>query len=187
VLLDKLGVDSASFCGLSLGGMVGLWLASHYPQRIDRLVVLCALPRLEPASQYSDRAIAVRASGLPAIAADVVPRWFTPAFVERHPATIGRFIDELAGFSAEGYASCCDAIATCDLRDQIRRIDAPTLLVAGAGDSLVTPAKTVLFGASFRDARVAVVPDAGHVVNVEQPDIVCRLVLEHLNERVGDA
>ena len=123
-LLDALGVESASFCGLSLGGMVGLWLASHHPQRIDRLIAMCALARLEPASRYSDRALAVRADGLAPIAGDVVSRWFTPAFVERDPTTVARFTQELAGLPAEGYASCCEALASCDLRDRIHRIDA---------------------------------------------------------------
>jgi 3-oxoadipate enol-lactonase len=185
-LLDDLGVDSASFCGLSLGGMVGLWLASHHPQRIDRLIVMCALARLEPVSRYRDRALAVRAGGLEPIAAGIVSHWFTPAFVERNPDAVERFSRELAGMPAEGYASCCDAIVACDLRDRISRIDAPTLLIAGADDPIVRPEAAVLFGASFRDASVAVVQNAAHLVNVEQPDIVCRLVREHLAEQRGD-
>jgi 3-oxoadipate enol-lactonase len=185
-LLDHLNVQSASFCGLSLGGMVGLWLASHHPQRIDRLIVMCALARLEPVSRYSERAIAVRAGGLESIAGDVVSRWFTPAFVEREPATVERYTHELAGLSAEGYASCCDAIVACDLRDRIHRIDAPTLLIAGADDPVVRPSAAVLFGASFRDAAVAVVPEAAHLVNIEQADIVSSLVLEHLTEQRGE-
>lgn len=185
-LLDHLGVRSASFCGLSLGGMVGLWLASHHPQRIDRLIVMCALARLEQVGRYSDRALAVRAEGLGPIAGEVVSRWFTPSFVDRDPTTVGRMRRELAGLSAEGYASCCEALASCDLRDRIQRIDAPTMLIAGADDPIVRPAAAVLFGASFRDASVAVVPDAAHLVNVEQPDIVSRLVLEHLAEQRGE-
>jgi 3-oxoadipate enol-lactonase len=185
-LLDDLGVESASFCGLSLGGMVGLWLAAHHPQRIDRLIVMCALARLEPVSRYRERALAVRSGGLESIAAGVVSHWFTPAFVAEQPAAVRRFTEELAGQSAEGYAGCCDAIVACDLRDRIRRIDAPTLLIAGADDPIVRPAAAVLFGASFRDAIVAVVPDAAHLVNVEQPDIVSRLVLEHMAEQRGE-
>ena len=70
---------------------------------------------------------------------------------------------------AEGYASCCEALAACDLRTDIRRIDAPTLLIAGAEDPIVPAASAVMFGASFREATVAVVPDAAHLANVEQP------------------
>lgn len=185
-LLDSLGVDSVSFCGLSLGGMVGLWLAAHHPKRIERLVAMCALARLEPVSRYADRASAVRERGLGPIADDVVSRWFTPGFAESHPSTVNDYIATLAALSAEGYASCCDAIATCDLRGDIRRIDAPTLLVAGAEDPVVSPESAVLFGASFSEATVAVVPDAAHLVNVEQPGLVNRLVLEHMAGRTGE-
>ncbi len=184
-MLDTVGAATVSFCGLSLGGLVGLWLASHHPQRIDRLVVMCALARLEPVSRYADRALAARSNGMASIAADVVSRWFTPRFVEHHRALVDAFTATLAGLSSEGYASCCEAIASTDLRRNISRIDAPTLLIAGADDPIVTPAAAVMFGPSFREASVAVVPDAAHLVNVEQPDIVNQLVLEHLTEGMG--
>jgi 3-oxoadipate enol-lactonase len=186
-LLDKLGVESVSFCGISLGGMVGLWLAAHHPGRINRLVVMCALSRLQPAERYIERAAAVRANGIEPIAATVVARWFTPRFGEEHPATLELFAETLAGMTSEGYASCCEAVASCDLRTAIHSIAAPTLLVAGADDPFVPAASAVMFGASFRDASVAVVPNAGHLVNVEQPEMVNRLVLEHLMESDGGA
>jgi 3-oxoadipate enol-lactonase / 4-carboxymuconolactone decarboxylase len=179
-LLDTLGVESASFCGLSLGGLVGLWLAAHHPERISRLVVMSVLPRLQPAGRYVERAAAVRASGIGPIASEVVARWFTEHFAEEHPATIQRFVDALAGMNAEGYASCCDAIATCDLRTDIHKIDARTLIIAGEEDPIVPLSSVVMFGASFRDASVAAVTDAAHLVNAERPDIVNRLVREHL-------
>ncbi|MGA7988737.1 MAG: 3-oxoadipate enol-lactonase [Candidatus Dormiibacterota bacterium] len=184
-MLDGLGVATVSFCGLSLGGMVGLWLASHHAQRIERLVVMCALARLEPVGRYADRAVAVRSNGMASIATDVVSRWFTPGFIERNPALVGAFTATFAGLSAEGYAGCCEALAGADLRRSISRIDAPTLLIAGADDPIVTPAAAVMFGSSFREATVAVVPEAAHLANVEQPDVVNRLVLEHLAEGMG--
>jgi 3-oxoadipate enol-lactonase len=184
-LLDKLAVGSASFCGLSLGGMVGLWLAAHHPERINRVVAMCALSRLEPASRYLERAAAVRATGIGPIAGSVVARWFTERFAAQHPATISGFTQALAAMSAEGYGGCCEALATCDLRTDIQRIAAPTLIIAGAEDPIVPAASAVMFSASFRDGNVAVVPDAAHLVSVEQPEIVNRLVLEHLSDSDG--
>jgi 3-oxoadipate enol-lactonase len=186
-LLDKLGAESVSFCGISLGGMVGLWLAAHHRERIRSLVVMCALARLQPAERYIERAAAVRAHGIEPIASSVVARWFTPRFAEEHPGTVERFTDSLAGMNAEGYASCCEAIASCDLRTVIHRINARTLLIAGAEDPFVPASSAVMFGASFHDASVAVVPNAAHLVNVEQPEMVTRLVLEHLIESEGGA
>ena len=185
LLLDRLGIASASFCGLSLGGMIGLWLAAHHPARVDRLVVMCALPRLEPPSRYAERAAAVRGGGIEPIAEGVVSRWFTEGFARRRPAVVRTYRETLAGMSAEGYASCCDALASCDLRGAVACIGAPTLVLAGAEDPFVPPPSAVTFGASLRDARVAVVPDAAHLVNVEQPDLVNRLVREHLSDGFG--
>jgi pimeloyl-ACP methyl ester carboxylesterase len=119
------------------------------------------------------------------IAADVVGRWFTPGFAEHNRTRVDGFTTTLAGLSAEGYAGCCEALASADLRRNISRIDAPTLLIAGAEDPIVAPAAAVMFGSSFREATVAVVADAAHLANVEQPDIVNRVVLEHLAEGIG--
>ena len=185
LLLDSLGLTSVYFCGLSLGGIVGLWLAAHHPERVERLVVMCALARLEPASRYAERAAAVRAGGMEPIASGVVSRWFTERFARSHPTAVRGFRETLAGMAAEGYASCCDALASCDLRGVVPRIEAPTLVLAGAEDSFVPPASAVTFGASLCDARVAVIPDAAHLVNVEQPDLVNRLVREHLSAGHG--
>lgn len=182
-LLDTLGAGAVSFCGLSLGGMVGLWLAAHHPERIDRLVVMSALARLEPAARYTERAATVRAGGIAPIATDVVRRWFSEGYAQHHPATLHRFGAELQALPAEGYAACCEALAACDLRTDIRRIEAPTLLVAGAEDPIVRPGAAVLFGNSFREASVAVVSGAGHLVNVERPDVVNGLIADHLAQR----
>jgi 3-oxoadipate enol-lactonase len=184
-LIDGLRLESVAFCGVSLGGMVGLWLAAHHPSRISALVAMAALSRLQPADRYLERAAAVRAEGIAPLASGVVARWFTPRFAQEHPATLKRFTDALVDMNAEGYASCCEAVASCDLRTDIRRINARTLIIAGAEDPFVPASSAVMFGASFHDASVAVVDGAAHLVNVEQPDIVNRLVLDHLSEADG--
>jgi 3-oxoadipate enol-lactonase len=185
MLLDALGIESASFCGVSLGGMVGLWLAAHHPKRIRKLVVMSTLARLQPSSRYLERAAAVRAQGMGPIASSVVARWFTERFAREHPEVIQRFVDQFTAMNPEGYAGCCEALADCDLRADIQEIPAPTLVVAGADDPIVPASSAVLFAASFRDAEVAVVPDAAHLENVERPDIVNRLVYEHLSDADG--
>lgn len=184
-LIDKLGARTVSFCGVSLGGMVGLWLAANHPDRISSLVVMATLSRLQPAATLTERAAAVRAHGIGSVADGVVARWFTDRFAREHPKTLRGYVEALTAMDAEGYAACCEALAACDLRTAIHRVDAPTLIIAGAEDPVVPTASAVLFGASFRDAETAVVPHAAHLMNVEQPDIVNRLVLEHLAMRQG--
>src|SRR5438132_13999099 len=125
-LLDRLGLERVSFCGLSLGGMVGLWLAANAPQRIDRLVVCCSAARMPRPDDYPARAGLVRQQGMTAIADGVIGRWFTPAFVARRPDVVARIKALLLATPSEGYAATCEALAAMDLRDELRRIAAPT-------------------------------------------------------------
>ncbi|HSF26120.1 MAG TPA: alpha/beta fold hydrolase, partial [Actinomycetes bacterium] len=180
-LLDDLGTARASYAGLSLGGMVGMWLAAHAPARVNRLALLCTAALLGPASGWVDRAATVRTQGTRAIAEAVVARWFTPDWAGAHPDVVRRHAAMLGTTPVEGYAGCCEAIASMDLRADLAAITAPTLVVAGA-DDLATPiahAEAILAG--IDGARLAVVDSAAHLANVEQPDTVTALLLEHLD------
>jgi 3-oxoadipate enol-lactonase len=178
-LLDSLGVDRASFCGLSLGGMVGMWLAAHAPERIDRLVVLCTSAKL-PREPWLERARLVRAEGTEAVADVVVGRWFTPAFAARRPELVAKMRAMVAGTPAEGYASCCDAIAAMDLRDDLRAVRAPTLILAAADDPAIPPEHSAAIAERIDDARFAILQDAAHLPTIEQGELVTEHILEHL-------
>lgn len=178
-LLDDLGVQTVSYAGLSLGGMVGMWLGSHAPHRLDRLALLCTSALLGPAQGWLDRAAAVRAGGTVAVAGPVVARWFTTGFAAAHPQVVAEYTAMLTGIPAAGYAACCEAIAAMDLRADLPRIKAPTLVIAGAEDC-ATPvghAEAIAEGVPY--ARLRMVRDAAHLANVEQPERVTRLLLDH--------
>jgi 3-oxoadipate enol-lactonase/4-carboxymuconolactone decarboxylase len=179
-LLDELELERVSFAGLSLGGMVGMWLAAHAPERVERLALLCTSAHFEDPGPWTDRAARVRADGTAAIAQELVARWFTPAFPARAPQTVARVVGVLAATSDEGYAGCCDALAAMDLRGRLGAITAPTLIVAGAEDPATPAAHTEALAAAIGGARLEVVAGAAHLANVEQPERVTRLLLDHL-------
>jgi 3-oxoadipate enol-lactonase len=179
-LLDALGVERASVCGLSLGGMVGMWLGAHAPERVERLALLCTSSRMDP-EIWRGRAAAVRAMGTISIAEAVVARWFTPAFAAREPAVVARMHTMVASVSDEGYASCCAAIEHMDLDPDLARIAAPTLVVAGEDDPATPPEHGARIAEGIPGARLAVVPDAAHLASWEQAEAVSRLVLDHLD------
>lgn len=179
-LLDRLGVLRAHLCGLSIGGMIGLWLAEQAPERVDRLVLCCASARLEPSEAWTARAATVRAGGTEAVADAVVGRWFTPPYAASHPDLVVRMRAMIAATPAEGYASCCEAIAGMDLRPGLASVRAPTLLIAAADDPAIPPDHSERIAASIDGARVVIVPDAAHMPNVEQPDRVTAAILDHL-------
>ena len=179
-LLDDLGVERFSFCGLSLGGMAGMWIASHVPARVDRLALCCTSAYMPPAVGWLDRAGTVRASGMTAVADAVVARWFTPDFAAASPAVMTWARDMLLATPPEGYAGCCEAIAAMDLRPLLPAITAPTLVLVGEQDpSAPLPHAEVIAG-GIRDAQLVVVPGASHLATAQEPDLCGQLLLDHL-------
>jgi 3-oxoadipate enol-lactonase len=184
-LLDALELERVSFCGLSLGGMVGMALALRASERLDRLVLCCTAAYLGPAEGWHERARVVRARGTSAIAEAVVGRWFTERFREESAATVARFREMLAAIPAEGYAACCEAIASWDARSDVIAIRAPTLVISGA-DDVATPVDDGAFLAeSIPGAELTVLPECAHLANVEQPTLFARTLLDHLRALAG--
>jgi 3-oxoadipate enol-lactonase len=179
-LLDRLALERVSFCGLSLGGMVGLWLAANAPARVDRIVVCCSAARMMRPDDFAARARMVREHGMEAIADAVIGRWFTPAFSARHPDTVARIRATLLSTPREGYAGGCEAIAQMDLRDDLPRIEAPTLVIAAEQDKSTPPELSRQIAQRIPGAEVVVIPDAAHIANVEQPEAVAKLILDHV-------
>jgi 3-oxoadipate enol-lactonase len=179
-LLDHLEIERAHLAGLSLGGMTGMWLGIHAPERLDRLVLLCTSAKLGPPETWSDRAQLVREEGTAAVAEAGVGRWLTEGFRHDNPDIAGELEAMIAAQPDEGYAACCGVIEHMDLTGDLPRITAPTLVIAGAQDPATPPAHAERIAAGIPDARVAVLDPGAHLVNVEQPEAVTRLILEHL-------
>jgi len=180
-LLDEFGVGTARYCGLSLGGMVGMWLAASAPDRIETLALCCTSAYLQPLQLWVDRAAAVRSGGLAAISAQVVGRWFTPSYQAAHPATVARFVTTMErDVAAEGYAGCCDAIAAMDLRPLLGAVTAPTLVIAGAEDPATPPWHGAAIASAIPGARLRVIRGAAHLANVSSAAEVTAALLAHL-------
>ncbi len=148
-LLDAGGVGRARYCGISLGGMVGIWLASRAPERIAALGLCCTSAYLPPASRWTGRAALVRSEGMGPVAGLAAGRWFTAAFQRREPAVVAAIVGAIRDVDPAGYAGCCEAIGAMDQRGSLRSITAPTLVIAGAED----PAPPPWHGAGSRRGR----------------------------------
>jgi 3-oxoadipate enol-lactonase len=179
-LLDRLGIERASFCGLSVGGMTGMWLAAESPERVERLVLLCTSALLVPKSVWDERIATATEQGMTALVDGVIERWFTPAFRSENPATVEKMATTLRETDPEGYAGCCAAIRDMDLRDRLPSIKAPTLVVSGAEDPATPPEHGRLIRDAIPGARFEVVPGAAHIANVERPEEITQLILTHL-------
>lgn len=174
-LLDELGIERASYCGLSLGGAVGMWLGANAPERVDHLVLAGTSAYFGPPERWVERAALVRAEGTEPIADATMGRWFTAAFGGNGP-----FREALVAIPREGYAACCDALRDWDFRADLGSIGAPTLVVVGSDDPATPPSDSQTIADGIAGARLTVVPGAAHLLNVEQPEAFDRALLAHL-------
>jgi 3-oxoadipate enol-lactonase len=179
-LLGRHQVGRVVYAGVSLGGMVGMWLAAAAPDRIAGLALCCTSAWLPPASMWTDRAAAVRAAGTGSIAAALVSRWFTRAFDAAEPAVPAQLAAGLAAIRPEGYAGCCEAIAEMDLRPRLAAITAPTLVIAGDQDPATPPGHAAVIAAGIPGARLTVIRGASHLAAASDAAQVAARLAAHL-------
>jgi 3-oxoadipate enol-lactonase len=183
-LLDELGLEHVSFCGTSLGAMVGIALALEAPDRVDRLVLACTSAYIGPPARWAERARTVRAAGVEAIADTVVARWFTPGYQRAERETVARFRAMLTGTPPEGYARACEALAAWDARTRLADVSVPTLVLAGAEDPATPVEHAELLASRIPGAQLRVLERAAHLANVERAEEFTTAVLDHLGQEV---
>jgi 3-oxoadipate enol-lactonase len=179
-LLDRHDVHRASYAGISLGGMIGMWLAAHAPARIAALGLCCTSACLPPVSGWLERAARVRTAGMAAITERTLGRWFTPPFLRSSPPAATLAAAMLEGTDPEGYAGCCEAIAAMDLRPVLGWITAPTLVIAASEDPATPPAHGAVIARKVPGATLMVVRGVSHLANLQAPGPVTAALLAHL-------
>ena len=165
-LLDSLHIARVHFCGLSMGGMIGVWLGMNAPERLNRLVLCNTGAKIGTADGWKARIEAVQKNGMTSIAPAVVERWFTSAFRQKTPETVARILKMIEETNPEGYAACCAAVRDFDCREQLGKIRVPTLVIAGAHDPATPPADGRFISQTIPGARYAEL-DAAHLSNIE--------------------
>lgn len=174
-LADSLGLDRFSYAGVSLGGAVGLHLAVHHPERVERLAVICSSAHFNGSKPWEERAALVRAEGLAGLAEGADARWFTPGF------TVPELVEDHRTADPEAYAACCDALAAFDIRERLPEIGAPTLLVAGREDPATPPAHLREIADSVPGAALAEIPGASHLAPAQCPEAVLTALRAHFD------
>jgi 3-oxoadipate enol-lactonase len=178
-LLDEFEIERAHFCGLSMGGMIGLWLGVYAAPRIGRLVLCNTAAKIGTAETWNARIEAVRQGGMTAIADGIIQRWFTPAFIARTPDTIERTRQMILSTPPEGYVANCGAIRDMDQRETISRITAPTLVITGAKDPVTTPPDARYIVERVAGAQCAEL-DAAHISNIEAAERFTQVLVQFL-------
>ena len=179
-LLNERDIDRVAYCGISLGGMVGMWLAANAPERITQLGLCCTAAYLPPASMWAQRAATARSEGMAALVDQVIARWFTPAYARRCPDAVAAVAAMLAGTDPEGYAGCAEAIGEMDQRAAIAAITAPTLVIAAAEDPSTPPWHGAQIARAIPGARLVVVRGAAHLASYQAPGQITAALQAHL-------
>jgi 3-oxoadipate enol-lactonase len=177
-LTESLGIRRFHFCGLSMGGLVGQWLASQAPTHVDRLVLASTTARFGPPETFDARIASVLAEGMPPLVEGILARWFTAPFHDAEPAQVAHIQKLLQACSPAGYAANCAAVRDADLRDSLARITAPTLVISGSADLGATPEQGRELAHGIAGARFVELP-AAHLSNVEAANAFNALLLEH--------
>jgi 3-oxoadipate enol-lactonase len=179
-LMDSLGIDCADYCGVSMGGMVGMWLAANHPTRIRRLVLASTSAHMAPQQPWRDRAALVRAEGMGAVVEPTLERWLTTDFIAMQSAEVRATREQLLGTDPQGYAGCALAVGEMDLRDSLASITAPTLVIVADDDPSTPPSHGELIAESITGALVRHVAGR-HLALVQEPELFAHLISEFLD------
>ena len=165
-LLDALGLEKVHFCGLSIGGMIGMWLGSNAPSRLLSLTLSNTAAKIGTTEMWNTRIETVRKSGMKSIAPGVMERWFTPDFRAKHPAAVAEMQKIVEATSPEGYVACCAAVRDFDFRERLQMIRVPALIISGAHDPATTPSDGRFLSERIANSRYCEL-NAAHLSNIE--------------------
>jgi 3-oxoadipate enol-lactonase len=168
-MLDALDLDRVHFCGLSMGGMIGMWLGLNAPERLHKLVLSNTAAKIGTAEGWNARIEAVQNNGMKSIASAILERWFTPAFRQKSPEMMASILKMLEETNPEGYVAGCAAVRDFDCREKLIAIRTPTLVIAGAHDQATPPVGGRFLADQIPAARFVEL-DAAHLANIEAQD-----------------
>ena len=179
-LLDTLQIERAHICGLSLGGLVALWAAAQYPERVIRAVFANTAARIGTEELWNARIDAVRMGGMAAVLDAVVSRFLSEGFRQLHPKTVRQIGEMIEATSPIGYTGACAALRDTDLREMIPAIHTPSLILAGALDESTPPSQARELHTAIVGSELVILQEAAHLSNVEQPEVFSKYVLGFL-------
>jgi 3-oxoadipate enol-lactonase/4-carboxymuconolactone decarboxylase len=180
-LLDHLGIERVSFCGLSMGGMTGMWLGVNRPERVERMVLANTGAQVGDPSMWAARFETVRAGGMAAITPSLLDRWFTARYRQLAPDEVQKVRAMLLATSPDGYIANGAAVRDMDQRASLARIAVPTLVIAGTYDGSTPPELGRAVAQAIDGARYVEL-DAAHLSNWEQAGAFTATALAFLLE-----
>lgn len=171
-LMDYFGIGQADYMGLSLGGMTGLGLAIHHPERIKRLI--CCDARADApegfVKSWGERVAAIEAGGIASILNGTMERWFSQKFRDGQPEMMAAMNAMFLETAATGYKGCAAALQKLDYLKDLDKITCPTLYIVGDEDFGAPPAVMKDMTDHTSGAMLAEIVGAAHIANVDEPE-----------------
>lgn len=178
-LLNALHLETVAYCGVSLGGMMGQWLAASAPQRISHFIPTCTTSYYGDPAPWQQRIDVVKQNGLAALLPGLPGRWFTEGFIAKAPETVAAVQAMVGRQNPDGYNGCCAAIRDMDVRPLLGKIKAKTTVVIGDSDPATPPAMGEAIAAAIPGAKLVSLATS-HFAHVEVPDQLAATILTAL-------
>ena len=179
-LLDEIGIERAHVCGLSLGGVISQWLGIHASDRLRSLALCNTAARIGSQLIWNSRIDMIRKGGMAAIEPAMIERWFTADFISGSPQSVEPIRQMLLQSPVRGYLACAEALRDTDLREDVMRIAARTLVITGSHDPATPSVDGRWLSKTIPGARYAELK-ASHLSNIEAALQFNGALLEFLN------
>lgn len=177
-LMDALNIKKAVVIGLSIGGIIGQYLAVHHAERLEKLILSNTAPKIGTDESWNTRINKVKTEGIASITEGVMKVWFSQNFHQnRHNELLG-YQNMLTNSPLDGYLTACAAIRDNDLRAGIPNIQTPTLCFAGSVDGSTPPELVKSMADAIPNAKYILVDGVGHIPCVEAPHIISKHIIE---------
>ena len=185
-LMDDLKIDQAVICGLSMGAYVAFEFVHLFPTRVGALVLAGARAQGPDGTEKESReqqARRILTEGMSFVADAMLPKVFAPRTLAEKPDVVSRVREMILRTDPRGAAAAQRGMAARrDYSNDLADIDAPTLIIAGREDTIRKPEDAEYIQCGITNSRLEIIDDAGHLMNLEQPEIFNRVLLGFIRE-----
>ena len=178
-LLDTLNIEKAHFCGLSMGGLIGQWLAIHHSERFPKIILSNTAAKIGNAEGWNSRIETIQKSGLEFIAAATMERWFTNDFIAKNAKRVAETHQMFIATDVLGYLNCCKAIRDADFTDDLHKIKSQILVIAGNEDAVTTIEDAEFLVNKIPESAISIL-SARHLSSTELPEKFAKVLIEFI-------
>jgi 3-oxoadipate enol-lactonase len=181
-LLDAAKIDKIHFVGLSIGGMIGQCLALNYTDRLQSLILCDTTPVISAEAKplFEERMAVARTKGMQALVQATLERWFTEPYLKQNPPQVNLIRHQISTTSIAGYLGCSEAILGLNYLEQLSEIKLPTQIIVGENDLATTVEASKAMHERIPQSKLAILPSAAHLSNVEQAEAFNTTLMEFL-------